>query len=113
MQIHHDAAGVRVSYRIVNENSRHFMAMFLIAAQWPLGKWTLKFLLPDARIKAIMGGKWGFAGPGSVVIAGSPSPWPRSAPDQARIVVFGTGIPQRPMAGFYDGAPCTFAALTR
>ena len=113
VQVQRYTTGVRISYGLASENHGHFMAMLLITAQRPLGKWTLKFSLAGARIKVIMGGKWGFASPDSVVIAGSPSPWPRSAPNQARIVVFGTGSPRWPRACFYDSARCTFAALTR
>ncbi len=112
-QVHRHLPGLRISYAVVHKHRDQFTAIFLITASRPLEKWTLQFTLIGTRIGGIMWGKWAFERPDMIVIDGSPSPWPRSAPDQARIVVFGTGTPQWPTHCVYDGARCSFGALGR
>jgi hypothetical protein len=107
----HQPAGVRIRYGLLREQAGHFMAMIVINGQKSLGPWALEFALPRARISVIMWAKWAFKSSGLVIIDGIPSPWPRSSPDQARIVIFGTGKPQRPVSCLFTGVRCAFEPL--
>ncbi len=109
----HEAAGVQVQYELLHEQSGHFMAMILVKGRKSLGEWSLRFVLPRARIGVIMWGKWSFEGAGKVLIDGIPSPWPRSSPDQARIVIFGVGTPLWPTGCIFNSARCAFTPLRR
>ena len=108
----HQVAGARVRYRLLPEQSGHFMAMIVISGQRSLGPWALEFALPGARISLIMWAKWALEKPDSVIIDGIPSPWPRSSPDQVRIVILGTGMPRRPADCVLNDARCAFTPLS-
>ncbi len=98
-------------YGLLHSDRRGFMAMIAITGRKPLGKWALRFAMPGARIKIVMWARWAIETSGEFVAVGDPSPWPRSAPDQARIVILGTGRPQRPKDCHFDGSTCTLASL--
>jgi hypothetical protein len=85
------------------------MAMLVITGRRSLGKWTVRLDLGKVRVAEVMWARWIFGSSGSLIIDGTPSAWARSAPDQARLVIFGHGNPQPPTDCAYDGAPCTFA----
>jgi hypothetical protein len=103
--------GIEVRYGLLREGMGRFMAMFVIKDSKSLGSWTLQFTLPDSKVFSIMWGKWTGGSSGPVVVQGMPSPWPRSAPDQARIVVIGTGSPGWPSNCAFDGRPCDLLKL--
>ncbi len=105
--------GLQVWYGVLSKQPGHFVAMFVITGREPLGKWVLQADIPGARITAVMWGKWGLERSGAIVIDGKPSPWPRSAPNQARVVVFGSGEPLWPGDCVYNGARCVFRPLVR
>lgn len=102
---------IGLRYGLLHSDRRGFMAMIAITSRKPLGKWALRFAMPGVRIKAVMWARWAIDKSGKIVVVGDPSPWPRSAPDQARIVILGTGAPQRPGNCYFDGSPCTLAPL--
>ncbi len=106
------ADGARIQYGLLREAHHRFMAMILITAHTRLGKWTIRMRLAGTQVSAVMWAKWSFAKSGAIVIDGRPSPWPRSAPDEARIVISGTGRPGPPSGCVYNGLSCTFAPLT-
>lgn len=106
-----EASRVQIKYGVLSQGHHRFMAMILITAHSRLGKWTLRLRLPGTWINSVMWGKWSFSGDGMLIITGEPLPWPRSAPDEARIVIFGTGRSRRPGGCRYDGSPCAFERL--
>jgi hypothetical protein len=87
------------------------MATIQISGRRPLGNWRLTFSLPSARIESVMWAQWTVDDDGAVTVHGSPSPWPRSSPDQVRIVISGSGAPQWPRRCEYNRAPCLFRRL--
>lgn len=101
-------SGVSVRYDLLSDRRGQFMAMLVISSSETLGKWTLEFDLPNATIKAVMWGRWVYERPGVIAIEGSPSPWARSAPDQARIVIAGAGEPRWPRDCLFKAERCTF-----
>ncbi|HEY3905366.1 MAG TPA: hypothetical protein VGM14_15770 [Streptosporangiaceae bacterium] len=103
---------VLVRYRLMTQRRGEFMAMIQISGRRPLGNWRLKFALPNARIKSVMWGQW-TAGAGAITVYGTPSPWPRSAPDRVRIAITGSGTPKWPRRCVYDGVRCLFRRLDR
>ncbi|HVB44224.1 MAG TPA: hypothetical protein VNF47_16170 [Streptosporangiaceae bacterium] len=103
--------GVRVQYVLLPMRHDHFIAEVKITGRKPLGRWSLRLVLPGAHIEAIMWAKWEPDGLGGVIIDGSPLPWPRSGPNEARVAIFGTGSPGWPTGCVFDGASCTIRAL--
>jgi hypothetical protein len=104
---------ILVRYRLMTQRRGEFMAMIEISDRRPLGKWRLKFALPDARIRSVMWGQWTASGADAITVYGTPSPWPRSSPDRVRIVITGSGTPQWPKRCAYDGIRCVFRRLDR
>ncbi len=102
---------VLVRYWLMTQRRGHFMAMIAISTHRPLGNWRLRFVLPGASVTSVMWGRWTKDETGAVTVSGEPSPWPRSAPDQARIVISGTGEPQWPRHCAYNGARCVMTRL--
>jgi len=99
---------VRVQYALLPENGAHFTALIVITAQRPLGSWTLRFLLPGARIKLVMWARWTPVGRSGGMISGSPWPSGPSGASRARVVIMGIGAPSRPSGCVFDGARCSF-----
>ncbi len=104
-------AGLKLEYEFLPRQDGHFMAVIIIVARNTLGRWTLKFTLPGAQIQSIIWAQWQPEGSDGVLVSGSPSPWPRSEANQARIVIFGMGSPVGPGSCLFDGGSCTFLAL--
>lgn len=102
---------VRVRYWLLTERRGQFMAMIAISGHRPLGNWRLRFLLPGASVRSVMWGQWAKDDSGAVTVYGVPSSWPRSAPDQARIVISGTGMPRWPQHCAYNGTRCAVGQL--
>lgn len=102
---------VRVRYWLMTERRGQFTAMIAISSRRPLGNWRLRFLLPGASIRSVMWGQWAKDESGAVTVYGVPSSWPRSAPDQARIVISGTGTPRWPRRCAYNGTRCAVGQL--
>jgi hypothetical protein len=115
--VHH--AAVTVEYELLSSHANHFMAVMLIVSRHPLGGWQLKFSVPRATIDDIMWAQWRSDGRGGVIVTGSPAPWSgsgsadKSAADEARIIVIGTGTPGWPVGCRFDGASCHFRALQK
>jgi len=106
-------ASVKLEYELLPMPYGKFMAVIVIVSRNSLGKWSLKFTLPGAEIKSIIwADSWQRDSSDGVVISGSPLPWPRSGANEARIVVFGMGVPVGPASCFFDGGSCRFIALT-
>ena len=102
---------ISVRYWLMTQRRGHFVAMIAIFSHRALGNWRLRFLLPGASVTSIMWGRWTIDDSGAVRVFGVPSPWPRSAPDKARIVISGTGTPSWPRRCAYNGARCEFSQL--
>ncbi|HEX9066363.1 MAG TPA: hypothetical protein VF843_14745 [Streptosporangiaceae bacterium] len=105
-------AAVKVEYELLPPHDNHFMAVVLIKGRKALGKWTLRFRLPGAQIESIMWAGWTREGGDGVLVSGSPSPWPRSGANEARIVIFGSGTPGWPAGCAFDGESCAVHKLT-
>jgi hypothetical protein len=105
-------AGIKLEYEFLPMQYGHFMAVIIIVGRQSLGKWTLKFALPGARIKSIIGARWQREGSDGVIVSGSPLPWPRSGANEARIVIFGEGSPVGPASCFLDDGSCRFLSLS-
>jgi hypothetical protein len=104
--------GVKLEYELLPRQYGYFMAVIVIVGREALGRWSLKFALPGAKIESIMWAGWKREGTDSVLVSGSPLPWPRSGANEARIVVFGEGTPVGPASCFFDGGGCRFIALS-
>ena len=105
-------AAVKVEYEMLPRRGNHFLAVILITGRKSLGKWSLRFSLPGARIESIMWARWAREGGDSVLVSGSPLPWPRSGANEARLVIFGSGSPGWPTGCSFDGEGCAFRKLT-
>jgi hypothetical protein len=104
-------SAIRVYYAVLPDQHHGFTAAIVIIAPKTLGRWTLRFVLPHARVGAVLWATWAPQGRDGVVMAGSPLPWPRSGAGQARVVVFGTGTPAWPRGCVVDNARCVFRPL--
>lgn len=104
-------SGIGVEYQLLPRRRDGFIAVIKIEDQRPLGKWSLRFVLPGARIGSIIWANWEPQGSAGVVVQGAPLPWPRSSADETRIVIFGTGTPGWPTDCVIDGASCSFSLL--
>jgi hypothetical protein len=104
---------VQVQYGLLPRFNDRFVAVIVIIGHKPLGKWSLRFVLPGAHIGSLMWADWAPIGPNGVLVEGAPSPWPRSAANEARIVIFGSGAPSWPRACVFDGRTCVFRGLSR
>jgi hypothetical protein len=104
---------VEVRYRLLTRHQGRFMAMIEISGRRPLGNWRLRFLLPGARVTSVMWGPWTTDDSGAITVSGGPSPWPRSSPDQARIVISGAGAPQWPWRCVFNRVRCVVGRLDR
>ncbi len=106
---------VSVDYETLAERPGHFSIMIMIVARRSLGSWQLSFALHGGHVEDVLAGwaKWRRAGRDGLVVYGSPAPWPRSGDNRATIVVFGAGSPGRPAGCVFDGAACTFHAISR
>ena len=111
--VHRIVHGVKVQYGLLPRYHDRFVAVIAIIGRKSLGKWSLKFDLPGAHIDSIMWADWAPAGSDGVLVEGAPSPWPRSAANQARIVIFGSGAPSWPRDCVFDGQTCIFRGLSR
>ncbi len=105
-------AGIRVEYAMQPMKHDRFIAVIVIASRHPLKNWTLKFVLRGVHIDSIIWAKWRLDGPDGVIVNGSPSPWPRSSANEARIVIDGSGAPSWPRGCVFDTGSCRFRALT-
>ena len=105
-------AGVRLEYEFLPRTYGRFVAVIVIVGRHPLGKWSLKFALPGAKITSIIWADWQPDGSDGVLVRGAPLPWPRSGANEARIVVFGAGTPVGPANCIFDGGNCRFLALS-
>jgi hypothetical protein len=105
-------AAVRVEYQLMRRQHHQFIAVILIIGHKSLGKWNMQFTLPGAQIASILWARWARDGNDRLMVSGSPLPWPRSAANKARIVVFGSGTPGWPSRCTFDGEACTFRKLT-
>ncbi len=118
----------KVEYKLLRRNRNHFVAVILIVSHRSLNNWRLRFVIPGATIDDIWGATaWRHEGRGGVIVTGSPSPWQKSANDEARIIVFGSprtlgtgagGAKGTARLGWPTGCEfgnqrCTFRALPR
>jgi len=107
-----DQSTVSVEYAAQATHKGQFMAVIVIIGRHALKNWTLRFSWPGVQISTIWWAKLEHAGKYGVIVSGSPLPWPRSGANEARIVIVGTGTPDRPRGCVFDAAPCTFRSLT-
>jgi hypothetical protein len=105
-------AAVKVEYELLPRHDNRFIAVILIIGRKSLGRWSMRFTLPGARIDSILWARWALRGTNRLMVSGSPLPWPRSGANEARIVVFGSGTPLWPRGCTFDGDGCTFRKLT-
>jgi hypothetical protein len=105
--------GLTVEYEVMPGPDHGFIAVIVVKSRRQLGDWELSFSLPGASIDHIMWARWRHQGADGIVVAGSPPPWGESRVHEARIVIFGTGRPERPTSCELDGGSCTFRAMPR
>jgi len=106
-------AGLKVEYQMMPGPHHEFIAVIVVDSRRRLGDWQLSFALPGASIDHVMWAKWRHMGSDGVVVTGSPLPWGESSDNEARIVISGTGDPQRPTSCEFDGVSCTFRAMPK
>jgi hypothetical protein len=104
------AIRVHVVYQLLARWARrHFDAQIVITARHQLGHWNMALRIPGAQIQFVLGAKWqAGAHPDTGIAYGTPWPWARSSDNTARIIVFGTGSPRRPVGCWFDAHRCTF-----
>jgi hypothetical protein len=107
------ATGVKVEYELMSAPHHGFIAVIVVKSRTQLGIWLLSFALPGASIDHVMWAEWRHLGEDGIVVTGSPLPWGASRDNQARIVVFGTGRPERPTSCELDGGSCIFRAMPK
>jgi hypothetical protein len=102
---------VTVSFRVVSQDQRGFIAMITMSSSGSLGDWTLGFTIPGASIKGVGGARWRSGGADSGIAQAQQSPWlrARSGAQLARFMVFGTGVPGRATGCSFDGRDCAFS----
>jgi len=105
--------GLQVEYQLMPGLHHGFIAVIVVESRRRLGDWELSFALPGASINHVMWAKWRHRGADGVVVTGSPLPWGESSDNQARIVIFGTGWPQRPTSCEFDGVNCTIRPMPK
>ncbi|HEX2323152.1 MAG TPA: hypothetical protein VHJ18_29605 [Streptosporangiaceae bacterium] len=105
--------GLKVEYQLMPGLHHGFIAVIVVESRRRLGDWELSFALPGASINHVMWAKWRHRGADGVVVTGSPLPWGESSDNQARIVIFGTGWPQRPTNCEFDGVNCTIRPMPK
>src|SRR5262245_26017988 len=106
-------AGVKVEYEVMSGPHDGFIAVIVVKSRRQLGDWQLSFSLPGASIDHVMWARWRHQGADGIVVAGSPMPWGESRDNEARIIIFGTGRPERPTACKLDGGSCTFRVMPK
>ena len=104
-------SAIAVEYQLLSARRGTFMAVIIVSSRGALGSWDLSFQLPGAHIQSVMWAKWMPNGHSGIYIQGSPASWPRSDSNGARIVISGTGIPQRPRDCVLDRARCRFGRI--
>lgn len=102
---------IKVEYQVLPRHRGQFTVVIVLVSPELLGKWSLRFSLPGARVTSVMWARWEVDGHYGLAVDGLPLPWPRSRSDQARIVIFGTGTPRWPGHCIVNDARCTFRAL--
>ncbi len=105
--------GVKVEYEVMSGPEHGFIAVIVVKSRRQLGDWELSFSLPGASIDHVMWAEWRHRGADGIVVVGSPLPWGQSRDNEARIIIFGTGRPERPTRCELDGGSCTFRAMPK
>jgi hypothetical protein len=103
--------GVKVEYEVMSGPQHGFIAVIVVKSRRQLGDWELSFSLPGASIDHVMWAEWRHRRPDGIVVVGSPLPWGPSRDNEARIIIFGTGRPERPTRCELDGGSCTFRVM--
>ena len=105
--------GVKVEYEVMSGPQHGFIAVIVVKSRRQLGDWELSFSLPGASIDHVMWAEWRHRGADGIVVVGSPLPWGQTRDNEARIIIFGTGRPDRPTRCELDGGSCTFRAMPK